>query len=40
MDTEYNISQKSVYWLGGQFNVSLFEWEWSDGYSPCMLFSC
>jgi len=37
MDTEYNISQKSVYWLGGQFNVSLFEWEWTDGYSPFYL---
>jgi len=33
MDTEYNISSFSYYWLGGQsqFNVSLYEWEWSDG---------
>jgi len=31
MDTEYPINGNSYYWLGGQFNVSLSEWEWSDG---------
>jgi len=32
MDTEYNYgSQNTNYWLGGQFDVSLNKWEWSDG---------
>ncbi len=39
MDTEYDISTNSYYWLGGQFNYDMtYEWEWIDG-SACKLFS-
>ena len=40
MEAEYlKNGEPTSYWLGGKFDYSKNEWEWSDG-STCMFFSC